>query len=70
MTRERLFSGVCSDVRGQALLALDPFATVGALVRSLPCVADHVLLQPTPGERGHVKMGVCRRKWEEPVWES
>ena len=44
VTCERLFSGVCSDVRCQALLTLDTFATVRALVRSFPRVADHVLL--------------------------
>lgn len=56
MTRERLFSGVCSDVRGEALLALNPFPTIRALVWPFPCVADHVLFEPTPGIRGHVKI--------------
>ena len=44
----RLLPRVSSDVRLEALLALETFATVGALVQPLSSVGDHVLLQTAP----------------------
>ena len=44
----RLLPRVGPDVGLEALLALETFATVGALVQPLPSVGDHVLLQTAP----------------------
>ena len=44
----RLLPRVGSDVGLETLLALETFATVGALVQPLSSVADHVLLQTAP----------------------
>ena len=44
----RLLPRVGPDVGLETLLALETFATVGALVQPLSCVGDHVLLQTAP----------------------